>query len=49
LLYFTARDLLAAGPRPAKDLERFTRTLLMMGNRALATDRQGTSASRRVS
>jgi TetR/AcrR family transcriptional regulator len=49
LLYFTARDLLAAGPRPAKDLERFTRTLLMMGNRALATDRRGTAASRRVS
>ncbi|TMA77197.1 MAG: TetR/AcrR family transcriptional regulator [Deltaproteobacteria bacterium] len=38
LIYFTARDLLAPSPAPnaAKDRERFTRSLLQMGNRALA-------------
>jgi TetR/AcrR family transcriptional regulator len=37
LLYFTARDLLAPAPRTAgsADRERFTHTLLQMGNRAL--------------
>lgn len=41
LLYLTARDLLALPPRPhdTKDLARFTRTLLQMGNRALTTQR----------
>jgi len=38
LIYFTARDLLApvAKPTDAKDVARFTTTLLQMGNRALA-------------
>jgi AcrR family transcriptional regulator len=38
LIYFTARDLLAPSPAPSgvKDRERFTRSLLQMGNRALA-------------
>jgi AcrR family transcriptional regulator len=38
LMYFTARDLLAPSPAPSggKDQERFTRTLLQMGNRALS-------------
>jgi TetR/AcrR family transcriptional regulator len=37
LMYFTAHDLLALTTRPAdaRDLDRFTRTLLRMGNRAL--------------
>lgn len=42
LIYFIARDLLAptAKPTDAKDLARFTTTLLQMGNRALANDRR---------
>jgi hypothetical protein len=42
LLYFTARDLLApaATPHVARDVERFTRTLLQMGNRALVPSRR---------
>lgn len=37
LIYFTARDLLAPSPASgSKDQERFTRSLLQMGNRALA-------------
>lgn len=36
LMYFTARDLLAPSPSGPKDQERFTRTLLQTGNRALA-------------
>jgi AcrR family transcriptional regulator len=42
LFYLTARDLLALPERPhdTKDLERFTRTLLQMGNRALAAQRR---------
>jgi TetR/AcrR family transcriptional regulator len=36
LIYFTARDLLAPAPRGTKDRQRFTRSLLQMGNRALA-------------
>lgn len=42
LIYFIARDLLAptAKPTDAKDVARFTTTLLQMGNRALATDRR---------
>lgn len=42
LLYFTGRDLLAPerGADTAKDLERFTHTLLQMGNRALATSQR---------
>jgi TetR/AcrR family transcriptional regulator len=38
LIYFTARDLLAPSPAPSgtKDRQRFTRSLLQMGNRALA-------------
>ncbi len=38
LIYFTARDLLAPSAPAAggKDQERFTRTLLQMGNRALS-------------
>jgi AcrR family transcriptional regulator len=38
LIYFIARDLLApsAAPNAARDRERFTRSLLQMGNRALA-------------
>lgn len=48
LLYFTARDLLApaAAPSAAKDLDRFTRTLLQMGNRALAAGRRRIPAGR---
>jgi hypothetical protein len=47
LLYFTARDLLApaATPDVARDVERFTHTLLQMGNRALAPARGGASRS----
>lgn len=41
LLYFTARDLLApAATNVERDVARFTRTLLQMGNRALAPSRQ---------
>jgi len=42
LLYFTARDLLSpvAGPRDRRDRDRFTGTLLQMGNRALAAERR---------
>lgn len=42
LIYFIARDLLAPSAKPtdAKDLARFTTTLLQMGNRALANDRR---------
>ena len=42
LIYFIARDLLAPNAKPtdAKDLARFTTTLLQMGNRALANDRR---------
>lgn len=42
LIYFIARDLLApiAKPTDAKDVARFTTTLLQMGNRALANDRR---------
>ena len=42
LLYLTARDLLALPPRPndTKDMDRFTRTLLQMGNRALTVERR---------
>jgi TetR/AcrR family transcriptional regulator len=49
LLYFTARDLLSpvAGPRDPHDRERFTRTLLQMGNRALAAERRRVPAARR--
>jgi AcrR family transcriptional regulator len=38
LIYFIARDLLAPSPAPnaARDRELFTRSLLQMGNRALA-------------
>jgi TetR/AcrR family transcriptional regulator len=36
LMYFTARDLLAPSPAGANDRERFTRSLLQMGHRALA-------------
>ncbi len=47
LMYFTARDLLAPSPAPspARDRERFTRSLLQMGNRALAEPerRRGTA------
>ena len=41
LFYFIARDLLAPAPGPAhaRDLDRFTRTLLQMGNRAHAVKR----------
>ena len=48
LLYFTARDLLApaATPNVERDVERFTRTLLQMGNRALAPSRRSGAASR---
>ena len=47
-LLFTARDLFTdSQTRGRDDLERFTRTLLQMGNRALAVDRPRiTSASR---
>jgi AcrR family transcriptional regulator len=42
LLYLTARDLLALPPRfkDTRDMDRFTRTLLQMGNRALAVERR---------
>jgi TetR/AcrR family transcriptional regulator len=42
LFYFIARDLLApvGGPARTRDLEHFTRTLLQMGNRALAVERR---------
>lgn len=42
LFYFVARDLLAPAPGPAhaRDLDRFTRTLLQVGNRALAVERR---------
>ncbi len=42
LIYFIARDLLAPSAKPtdAKDLARFTTTLLQMGNRALANERR---------
>lgn len=45
-LFFTARDLLAGGSASsgAADLERFTRTLLQMGNRALAMQKPRASA-----
>jgi TetR/AcrR family transcriptional regulator len=52
LLYFTARDLLALDSTPGstknthKDLQRFTRTLLQMGNRALAVQRRQRPAAR---
>ena len=42
LFYFIARDLLApaGGAARTRDLERFTRTLRQMGNRALAVERR---------
>ena len=51
LVYFIARDLLApiAKPTDAKDVARFTTTLLQMGNRALAASERRTPAARRVS
>jgi len=49
LLYFTARDLLApaAAPNTERDVERFTRTLLQMGNRALAPSPRKTATTAR--
>ncbi len=51
LLYFTARDLLSPAARAdaAGDVERFTRTLLQMGNRALTPSRRPKRRSRRRS
>jgi TetR/AcrR family transcriptional regulator len=51
LLYFTARDLIApaAAPNAARDVERFTRTLLQMGNRALAPSPRKTATTSRSS
>ena len=48
LIYFTARDLLAPSPAPnaAKDRERFTRSLLQMGNRALAPSERRSSTAK---
>jgi TetR/AcrR family transcriptional regulator len=50
LIYFVARDLLApfAKPTDAKDVARFTTTLLQMGNRALAASPR-TAATQRAS
>ena len=51
LIYFVARDLLApvAKPTDAKDVARFTTTLLQMGNRALAVGGRRTPAARHAS
>lgn len=48
LIYFVARDLLApiAKPTDAKDVARFTTTLLQMGNRALAAGTRPAAAQR---
>jgi TetR/AcrR family transcriptional regulator len=48
LIYFIARDLIAptAKPTDARDLARFTTTLLQMGNRALAPNERRASAQR---
>ena len=50
LLYFTAVDLFAPADRQIGpgDLERFTHTLLQMGNRALAAERRRATASARA-
>ena len=50
LLYFTGRDLLAPerGADAAKNLDRFTHTLLQMGNRALATCQRRREATGRA-
>jgi TetR/AcrR family transcriptional regulator len=51
LIYFVARDLLApiAKPTDAKDVARFTTTLLQMGNRALAASARPAAAAQRAS
>lgn len=51
LIYFIARDLLTpiAKPTDAKDVARFTTTLLQMGNRALAPSERRTPAAQRAS
>jgi TetR/AcrR family transcriptional regulator len=51
LMYFIARDLLApvAKPTDAKDVARFTTTLLQMGNRALAANDRRAPAAQRAS
>jgi len=51
LIYFIARDLLAPNGKQtdAKDVARFTTTLLQMGNRALAPGQRRASAARRAS
>jgi TetR/AcrR family transcriptional regulator len=51
LIYFTARDLLAPSPAAsgANDRERFTRSLLQMGNRALAPSGRRSAATKRAS
>ncbi|SRR6266403_164171 len=50
LIYFTARDLLTPAPAPsaAEDRERFTRSLLQMGNRALAPSERRSPAAKRA-
>ncbi|HUE38163.1 MAG TPA: TetR/AcrR family transcriptional regulator [Candidatus Binatia bacterium] len=49
LIYFTARDLLTPAPArsAAEDRERFTRSLLQMGNRALAPSERRSPAAKR--
>jgi TetR/AcrR family transcriptional regulator len=51
LMYFIARDLLApvAKPTDAKDVARFTTTLLQMGNRTLASNDRRTLRAKRAS
>jgi hypothetical protein len=51
VIYFVARDLLApiAKPTDARDVARFTTTLLQMGNRALAGNGRRTPAARHAS
>jgi len=51
LIYFTARDLLAPSPAAsgANDRERFTRSLLQMGNRALAPSGRRSGATKSAS
>lgn len=51
LIYFIARDLLAptATPSDAKDVARFTTTLLQMGNRTLAPNARRAVAAQRAS
>jgi TetR/AcrR family transcriptional regulator len=48
LIYFTARDLLAPAPSGPKDRDRFTRSLLQMGNRALALPERGAARAART-